>query len=256
MYRILCTDLDGTLLNSDGFVSSKNLAVIRKWLKGGRHLVIATARPLRDVLQLVPEDFCAQYIISYNGAEVYYQCRKVAELLISAKHLQTIFKYLRENFSERMIAMEIEGRLYSTHSVEHFWEGIDYTITDLSLKLDKPVNKILVDVENISDKDSLIRGIETVASIVITDKGRLGQIMAKNTNKLNSLKIILAKLQRNLSEVVAFGDDYNDIDLIREAGFGVAMENAVPELKQAAKFVTQSNNNDGIAYVLEMPALK
>ena len=74
--------------------------------------------------------------------------------------------------------------------------------------------------------------------------------MAKNIDKAASLDRLAKSLGIKQEEVIAFGDGYNDLSMIEYAGLGVAMENAVEEVKQRAKVVTKSNNEDGIAYVL------
>jgi len=71
-----------------------------------------------------------------------------------------------------------------------------------------------------------------------------------NAHKGNALKLLCAHAGIDISQTAAFGDGGNDITLIREAGLGVAMSNAIPELKAAANYITLSNEEDGVAYVI------
>lgn len=86
---------------------------------------------------------------------------------------------------------------------------------------------------------------------VITDDGTLCQIMHAEVSKWNSIQYVLQHLNREVSEVIAFGDDYNDMEMIEKCGIGVAMNNAVEELKSVAKFIAKSNDEDGVATFLE-----
>ena len=86
---------------------------------------------------------------------------------------------------------------------------------------------------------------------VITDDGTLCQIMHAEVSKWNSIQYVLQHLNRDVSEVIAFGDDYNDMEMIEKCGVGVAMSNAVEELKAVAKFIAKSNDEDGVATFLE-----
>ena len=76
-------------------------------------------------------------------------------------------------------------------------------------------------------------------------------ITAKGTNKLETLKKLCLKLDIDINDVIFFGDGANDLSIINQVGLGVAMENALEEVKNQAKKITISNNEDGIAYFLE-----
>ena len=75
-------------------------------------------------------------------------------------------------------------------------------------------------------------------------------IMASNISKGNALKILSKKLDVDLNKVIAFGDNYNDIDMLQCVGMPIAMENSVGELKLQAKYITKSNDESGIAYAI------
>lgn len=75
--------------------------------------------------------------------------------------------------------------------------------------------------------------------------------MAKDVSKENAVSDLCVRLNISLSNVMVFGDDWNDLGLFNACGFPIAMENAIPELKEVAYFVTKTNNEDGVAQVIE-----
>lgn len=99
--------------------------------------------------------------------------------------------------------------------------------------------------------EKLQKRFEHKVNTVCTDGGTLIQIMAKGISKERS--VLKLCIQRNIpmSNVMAFGDDWNDLGLFYTCGFPIAMGNAIPELKDAAYFVTKTNNEDGVAQVIE-----
>ena len=86
---------------------------------------------------------------------------------------------------------------------------------------------------------------------LITDGGTLCQIMNSESSKWMSVKSLTEKIGIKTENIIAFGDDYNDFDMIKNAGIGVAMGNAEQTIKQISDFVTDTNNNDGVAKYIE-----
>ena len=85
---------------------------------------------------------------------------------------------------------------------------------------------------------------------VLSSMNGLLDIMASNISKGKALKILSKKLDVDLAEVIAFGDNYNDIDMLKCVGMPIAMENSVEDLKVQAKYVTKTNNESGIAFAI------
>jgi hydroxymethylpyrimidine pyrophosphatase-like HAD family hydrolase len=113
-----------------------------------------------------------------------------------------------------------------------------------------PTTKVLLDTSSIDDIKAFESSLPCDCHMVITDNGRLGQIMAYGVNKSNALSYILHLLRTSIDRVMFFGDDINDMELIKECGIGVAMGNAVSVVKEVADYVTESNEDDGIAVFL------
>ena len=153
-------------------------------------------------------------------------------------------------FEKCKIGFEINNELYTNFKDDNVFGTNKFITIDLkSFKLLSPT-KILIDMRSIDDVDAFKLKLPQDCNIIVTDNGKLGQIMAKGVNKLNGLRCILDKLGASLERVVFFGDDINDIELLKACGTGVAMGNAVDEVKSIADFVTTSNDEDGIAVFL------
>ena len=88
-------------------------------------------------------------------------------------------------------------------------------------------------------------------NIINTDRNQLLQIMSKEAGKEKAVKQIVKNLGTNLNDVLCFGDDYNDLELFRSCGYTIAMENGINELKLISNEITRSNDEDGVAIVLE-----
>jgi hydroxymethylpyrimidine pyrophosphatase-like HAD family hydrolase len=77
------------------------------------------------------------------------------------------------------------------------------------------------------------------------------QILAAGADKTHALRYLIDRLDSHMEHVIAIGDDINDVDMIRDSGLGVAVANAIPEVKAVAKHHTLSNDEDGVALVIE-----
>ena len=115
----------------------------------------------------------------------------------------------------------------------------------------KPAGKILVNLRYVGDISEVYEFLPDDCRIIITDNGALGQILNKDVSKAGGVKALAEVLGIGLDEVISFGDDYNDIEMIRECGIGVAMGNAPQDIKDAADIITASNDEDGVAIILE-----
>ncbi|RIK38376.1 MAG: hypothetical protein DCC57_20950 [Chloroflexi bacterium] len=88
------------------------------------------------------------------------------------------------------------------------------------------------------------------ARALLSDKYSLVQILAASADKAEALRFVVERWQLDMSQVAAFGDDVNDVEMVRNAGLGVAVENAIPAVKAVANRVTRSNDEDGVALIL------
>lgn len=250
--RMVVTDLDGTLLRSDKSVSERTVNVLRRLDDMDVKIAVATARASRSVYKLVPSGFRNIYYIFYNGASVYYNNEEIYSRYIDAVKAKEIVLWFLSRYPGIEISLEMLGNLYTNFDIRKMeswfppFEQVDFQTLEF-----KPAGKILVNLRYVGDISEVYEFLPDDCRIIITDNGALGQILNKDVSKAGGVKALAEVLGIGLDEVISFGDDYNDIEMIRECGIGVAMGNAPQDIKDAAYIITASNDEDGVAIILE-----
>lgn len=245
MYKLVSLDLDGTLLNSNSELSVKNKNALDKCFDNELEIVIATGRPPRFTFDFIPKAYTDNYCVCYNGAVIYHENKIIFEKLIQAKLVEALIV----SFSKEKLIIESRQGVYSNFSIEHPWESLAYK--DINQVDDQTsVYKILI----INPSDAVLTTIDNLYKddlyMVTTDNGNYIELMHKEVSKLNAVQFISEREGFSLEEVVAFGDDLNDMEIINGVGYGVCMENGHDDLKQVADHVTVTNDLDGVSYVL------
>lgn len=245
---VAAIDLDDTLLCSDGLPSPRTLQTLRRWQEEGRRIVIATGRPGRSVKRALPEELHDLPLICYNGAELYLNGSKRYENLIPAQAARQIVQALHHANTECLIGLEIDGELYLNRHVER--PG-PFHVADLVEVACRPAAKVLIFSEQLETLAPVFATVPASTRVMYSGRYAFVQILAATADKADALRFLVAEWGISLADVVAFGDDTNDVDMIRESGLGVAMANAVDEVKAVADLTTLSNDEDGVAVVLE-----
>ncbi|PGM62367.1 HAD family hydrolase [Bacillus cereus] len=249
MKKVIISDLDGTLLRSDKTISEKSINILRECKNKGSELIFATARPPRAINQYIPSVLKNDIIICYNGALVLKGNDTLYKKEISRNVLLEIIEKAKK-YNLNNICIEINDKLYSNFDVTDYFGNVPCEVIDIR-KLDfKKAYKVIICTKDSINKE-LIKELPAECNAVITDNGTLCQIMHAEVSKWNSIQHVLQYLNCEASDVIAFGDDYNDMEMIEKCGIGVAMNNAVEELKSVAKFIAKSNDEDGVATFLE-----
>ncbi len=267
MYRLLAIDLDGTLLTPQKIITPRTYQALRQAISAGVTIVIATGQTL-SVLQNVCADLplSAPQIIE-NGAIIadIHSGDILHERLIPPEHILPVLDELR-NF----------GLYRAYHTLHRVY--VDRN-TPRARNWYRPPVLPAVEVEDVASLYPLscIKVVGIGEANTLREKRReLERIFAEQlyvtqssfdileflhpeVSKGNALRIIAADLNIMPEEIVAFGDNHNDIGMLRLAGLGVAMGNAHEEVKAAADYVTRSNAEDGVAVVIEemiLPTLR
>lgn len=246
--KLIALDLDGTLLRSDKSVSERSIEVLMKCKQSGSQVIVATARAPRSVLKLLPEAYKQEIWICYNGAEIYQGKERIYENLIPAESAIEIVERVEALFPESPLTVELEGRMFANQPLRYPWE---YRVAGLKESITGGVAKILFSDIEPAGIDILNHQLPKDCRLLITDGGTLGTIMASSASKLAAIEFVCRQLGISLQETIAFGDDFNDMEMIMNCGTGVAMGNAIEELKQAANHVALTNDEDGVAGFLE-----
>ena len=246
--KMIVTDLDGTLLRDDKTISERSLAALKKCRETGIKVAYATGRGI-SAETIAPSEFFDGYV-RMNGATANLSgCKtlifsrllpidKVRDLLIAA-----------DNAGVR-IAAEVSGMNYSNFNVTEQWSNVgQYELADFNT-LDVEIEKVFAIVDSPQVVELFKSKTPDDLNLHIS-RDNLAMLMHEEARKSNAVAALAALWNINPSEIIAFGDDTNDIDLLKYAGTAVAMGNALDEVKAAADYICDDNMNDGIAKWLE-----
>lgn len=263
-YKAIALDLDGTLKSSDKKILPRTKKILMELAKQGIVIILASGRPTAGLFEEAKElelDKTGGYLLSFNGARVvnYQGMGVIYEKTFESTIAHQIYDHAKKynlavlTYNDLGIVTEDDTDCYVLEEslinkmpifkVEHFNEVVK-----------TPVHKVL-----------LTGKPEYVANIIDEFKEPYGnrlsiyrsapffiEVMADGIDKAYSLRALLDTLQIAQEELIAFGDGYNDLSMIEYAGMGVAMANAVEEVKQKANYITDSNDEEGIAKYLEI----
>ncbi|MCL2665494.1 MAG: HAD family hydrolase [Defluviitaleaceae bacterium] len=248
--KMIATDLDRTLLREDKTVSNYTRSVLKRCMDAGIKVVLATGRPIRWVLEYLDPIPC-DAAVYHNGAIIFINGEQAASFGIPHEDVKKILPLTPCGRAY----VEINDILYGNEPAEDIWPGIPLTITDFSDKLPKQnADKILFPMQTLEETAAVEKLLPNNYYIQLAEN-TVGMIMHRDANKLNGARFIARRFGIDLSEVASFGDDYNDVAMLGGAGYGVAVANAIPEAKAAAKFICGSNEEDGVAKWIEKNAI-
>ncbi|MDQ5853284.1 MAG: HAD family hydrolase [Chloroflexota bacterium] len=258
---LVVSDVDGTLTNPAGIVSPANQREIRRVMSRGIHFSIATGRPTRD-LQKVREslDLALPVIVS-NGTMVEDLATGeiIHSLQIERSVILTVLDVIAKHDVDAVILDTPQGWIYQVRNAAGEPPPWIISVGDTAHRIEewnsylaeeRTVLKILVEGAE-ADLQRVEHALATVPGVQITASfANNREIFVAHAGKANAARLLATRLGIDPSQVLAIGDQRNDIELIRWAGIGVAMGNAVPELKAVADWVTRSNDEDGVAHAL------
>ena len=226
--KALALDLDGTLLRSDKTISAETQTVLKECKKRGIRLLVATARPFRAMQQYCNlVDFDA-FVVS-NGARVICQGNDTLRGIHpeSARRLLEIFA----GFPDMRVTLETGENAYSNKPIEDYKTIIREDLVRVAGE--EVILKIIVHMDT-AETASLVQRALTDDLHVTVSAGYMMQIMDKSASKWNGIRVVLDAMGGTPEETAYFGDDHDDVLPIRMCGLGVAVENAIDEVKAAA----------------------
>ncbi|WP_217595830.1 HAD family hydrolase [Cohnella sp. GbtcB17] len=253
-YSAIVLDLDGTLLTTGKQVSERNRQAVRACHEKGIKIIYATARPPRSVRQFLSEEMISiGAFVYYNGAQAMCShtgtsfCESIPSGLTAS-----LIEYVMGYRPDLELSIEVNDEWFS-------YRALDYTVAMNTAA--NPIVKSLDELKALDATKILIASDRPIpellerfghqVNIIVTDQGQLIQIMPLQASKEAAVRKLCDVYGIEWREVVAFGDDYNDLGLFEMAGCTVAMGNAVDALKAAAHETTATNDEDGVAIVLE-----
>lgn len=257
-YKIISMDFDGTLLTSNKKVTNKTQNTILKYKNNSYIIVGVTARNLSSV-KLVININMFDFLIINNGAYIYDVKNNKTTCLNSFN--EEITRKITDCFKNIAARIDYCTLSYYYNYINKAKDSRDFIIKiDNIDKISEPISRINIFLKNNEDiiryKEFINNNFTDLDAYIMQDTDQKNNIKwislnLKKVNKFEALKFLCNKLNVPTEHVIFFGDNENDLTIINGVGLGVAMENAIDEVKKQAKAVTLSNNDDGIANFLE-----
>lgn len=261
--KLIAIDLDDTLLRNDLTISARAKKAITAAVEKGVAVTFATGRMFASALPFARDLKLDLPLITYQGALVKYAdgrevYHKPLELELAKKVLEFLHPYgyhVNVYINDELYMEETspEGRRYLQVSKVpvHLVERLPQALTE------KPTKILIIAREPQIDglsKDLYQAFGENVN--ITKSKPYFLEIGNTEATKGRALAGLAESLSLQATQVMAIGDSWNDLDMIEYAGLGVAMENALPEIKEKAEYVTRNNDDDGVAEAIELFVLK
>ncbi|MTI69196.1 MAG: HAD family phosphatase [Firmicutes bacterium] len=267
MYKLVVCDMDGTLLNSEGVISNRNIKTLKNLIKNDIQVAIATGRIHPSASTFGKQIGIKTPLITCNGAvikdldekeyfknkvtfrdclEIFNECKKHDILL---QFYTEDICYIEKSTSERNKFIEWCKNLEGEKNVTY--KEIDNAYEWLKENKDTNIFKILMNTEddklrkNLKNKFKKINSIECLSSWSTNI-----EIMNKGVSKGQAVKRLAKMLNIKQDEIICFGDNENDLSMIEYAGLGIAMGNANEGVKELADYITISNDEDGISHAV------
>lgn len=286
MYKLVAIDLDGTMLNSYGIVTERTKKAIKETIRKGTEVIIASGRPIDSIKAIAKEINSEKYFIAGNGAIIYdikndnviynkyLKKEKILEIIKICEEnsisynvytdktiLATSLKYNVLYYHKENLKKE-ENKKTNISIVKDMYEYVKNMEEERFLKM-------TICDENKSIFNSIIRKIRTINEIEVLDVLHMSrktikqgteevqveyyytEITSEDVDKWNAIEFLIKSLNIEKDEVIAIGDNINDKKMIEEAGLGVVMKGSTPNVLQKAKVIADTNNDDGVAKILE-----
>ena len=286
MYKLVAIDLDGTMLDSYGRVTENTKNTIKKVEEQGVEVVIASGRPIDSIKTIAKEIESKNYFIAGNGAIV-YDVKKdeiIYEKTMSKEKVLEIIKICEENSisynvytEQEILATSLKYNVLYYHKENLKKEESKRTKINIvnnmyeyiKDKEDARFLKITICDESKSVFNSIIRKLREINDIEILEVSHMArktivqgteeypisyyytEISTNDVDKWNAIEFLIKKLNIKREEVMVIGDNANDKMMIEKAGLGIAMKQSAPSIIELADEVTEGNNEDGVAKILQ-----
>ena len=259
--HLIVLDLDGTLLTDQKVISEKTKKILAKALEVGHQVMIATGRPFRSSEMYYKELGLKTPIVNFNGAFVHHPADASWGTYHTPIGLDVVHQVVESmhDFNFHNIVAEVLDDVYVHHHDEKLMDIFrfgDPTITTGDLRNFLKVDPTSMLIHAPYEKVELIHDHLSSVHAEVIDHRRWGapwhviEIVKSGMSKAVGLDRVSKSLGISKENIIAFGDEDNDLEMIDFAGIGVAMGNAIKPLKNIANEVTLSNNEDGIAELL------
>jgi 5-amino-6-(5-phospho-D-ribitylamino)uracil phosphatase len=234
--KLIALDMDGTLLNNKHEVTSENRRAIKEALDKGIYVVLSTGRSLLTCREHADALELNSYLVTVNGSEIWDHNRELVERNFVKPELIHWMWELTQQHNSKFWAISTERNWFNEmpediHSVE--WLKFGFNFDD-----DETRETVF---QKLHEKGEFELSNSTPKNIEVNPAG---------INKAKGLKVVCERLGIEMENVMSCGDSLNDLAMIKESGIGVAMGNAQDVVKEAADWVTASNEEHGVALAI------
>ena len=264
-YEIIVLDLDGTLTNQNKEITPKTKETLMRAQEQGKIVVLASGRPTYGVMPLAEElhlEDYGGYILSFNGG-IIMNC-KTKEVVFSRQiPAESNGKIIDLAQEHNVSILTYENRTLLTNRPEDQYVQLESRINTLKI-IPMTIEELKAHVTFSVPKFLMTDDGDYLAMVEPKVKAALGknfsvyrsdpfflEILPKGIDKAQSLERLLAVIGVKREEMIACGDGYNDLTMVQYAGLGVAMGNGVLPVRKAADYITLTNEEDGVAHVVE-----
>lgn len=260
VYKLMAVDMDGTLLTSEKTISPKTVETIEKAYEAGKVVTISTGRPVQGLSKYEEVIIPDVPVITYNGAMIikfhskevlFHQCvdgASAKEVIEKGNEIGTTVVVWSDN---KLYANKINERV-DQYKLLSGLEPI--LIEDIDAVVKQGITKMLwlddakkhIGYQKWLDETLINRKV-----VYCTSQPTFLEFMGEGVSKAVALQRLGEMLGATREESIAVGDGFNDLEMIEYAGLGVAMENAPKAVKEKADYITDTNDNDGVAKAIE-----
>ncbi|MDK6259446.1 MULTISPECIES: HAD family hydrolase [Corynebacterium] len=264
--RLIACDVDGTLLTSAERVSARLRAVLTRALETGAEVALATGRPHRWIYPVLEQLPVMPVCVTANGAVLYDSASDtiLRRHELAPEAMSEVVGIARRELGEVAVACERSGEsafdpeeslFVVAPNYMHTWEAQGYAVLSEGTVLAEPAVKLLLRNESMTAPEMYARLADKIdprlAQLTFSMEEGLIEVGAPGVTKALGVADLSEMHGVAQERCIAFGDMANDVEMLRWCGFGVAMGNARPEVKDAGDFTTVTNDEDGVARVLE-----
>ncbi|MBP3604629.1 MAG: HAD-IIB family hydrolase [Lachnospiraceae bacterium] len=244
-WKAIILDLDGTLLHSDGSVSEYTLKTLQECKKRGIVIAVATARfwfKAEKYLNMISPD----YAILADGTQIYHNGEMIYGCAMDEMQSDGIInELLQKNTGNEFVASTGKKLFCSAEGIDEEWR----VSRDFTEPLNCPAYKIAA-ILNTCEEAKILA--EKYDCRLYSYRGEdLYGFVSRKSGKYQAVLALGEILHINLNEMIAFGDDENDYEILQNVGNGVAVANAILKIREIADDITESNNDDGVAKYIE-----
>lgn len=262
-YKAIVLDLDGTLTNYAKEITPKTKAALMAAQELGVHIVLASGRPTYGIQALADELEIGKYdgyVLAYNGGQIrkWSDQSILFEQILDPALVPDLYRAAKDNGFE---ILTYQGKAIAATDIKNKYVLHEVFINKMPLiqyddflnQIYYPINKCLIvgDPNPLAELEKKLAKEMEGRMNIYRSSGFFLECVPLGIDKAESIKRLMQSIGISIDEIIAVGDGYNDLSMIKLAGLGVAMANAAREVQDAANYITYSNQEDGVAHVVE-----